>query len=235
MQTSQDRLKLKQQRTIKFFIEAAREIIEKEGIEAVTIRKASDIAGYSSATLYNYFDNLPHLVFLATMSYLDEYHAALPAYLAKCENSIEWYMAICKCFSEFAFADPEVYELIFFTHSDEKLEEYTHQYYDLFPEKVVQDWPRPFNQFFNINNMYARNRVMMDYCVEEGFFTTEGTVDFLDVSLRVFKSILQDVRSGELDRETAVSLTMKYYFQLLGCYMLPGHDRELERVMERWS
>lgn len=42
-------------RMIKYFIDATIEIIEKEGYEGVTIRKVADIAGYNSATIYNYF------------------------------------------------------------------------------------------------------------------------------------------------------------------------------------
>lgn len=47
-----------------YFIDAANQIIENEGIESVTIRKVADIAGYNSATLYNYFNDLNHLLFL---------------------------------------------------------------------------------------------------------------------------------------------------------------------------
>ena len=46
---------IKKKRVIRFFIDAAKQIIEKEGIEKVTIYSVSDLAGYSSASLYNYF------------------------------------------------------------------------------------------------------------------------------------------------------------------------------------
>lgn len=235
MQTSQDRSKLKQRRTITYFVEAAREIVEQEGIAAVTIRRAAHLAGYASATLYNYFDSLPHLVFLATMSCLDDYHAALSGYLEGCDNSLEGHVAVCKCFSEFAFAHPEVYELIFFTLSREKIEEYTYQYYDLFPGKVAREWSAPFNKLLNINNMSACNRDMLTCCVEEGFFTDERAADYLDVSLRLFKSILQDVRSGNLNKDTAVALIMKYFFQLMSRYVLPEKQGLLARARKRWD
>ncbi len=47
-----------------YFIDATNEIIENEGIESVTIRKVANLAGYNSATIYNYFENLDHLIFL---------------------------------------------------------------------------------------------------------------------------------------------------------------------------
>ena len=50
-----------------FFVEAVQKIIEEEGIDAVTIRKVSKLAGYNPATLYNYFDNIDYLVGFASI------------------------------------------------------------------------------------------------------------------------------------------------------------------------
>lgn len=219
MKSSKARTLIKQQRIIKYFIEAANEIIKKDGLNAVTIRKTADLAGYTSATLYNYFDNLQHLVFLATMTYLEQYNAALPKYLEGSENSIERYMLVCKCFAEHSFTDPEIYELLYFTHSDEKLEEYTQQYYDLFPEKIVNDWPAPLNKIYVLNSIYSRSYMMLDDCVQDGFITKDNAKDFNDVNLRIYKTILHDVQSGQLSKNEAIDMTMKYYFQLMEYYM----------------
>ena len=48
----------------KYFVDATAEIIEEEGLENVTIRKVADKAGYNSATIYNYFSEISHLLFL---------------------------------------------------------------------------------------------------------------------------------------------------------------------------
>jgi len=48
-----------------YFIEAAKQIILREGVEGVSVRKVADIAGYSYATIYNYFSDLNALL-LAT-------------------------------------------------------------------------------------------------------------------------------------------------------------------------
>ena len=53
-----------------YFIIAAQQIIQEEGIKAVTIRKVAALAGYNSATIYNYFENLENLLFFASMKYL---------------------------------------------------------------------------------------------------------------------------------------------------------------------
>ena len=50
-----DKKTIQKRRMMGYFIEAASQIIEEEGMEGVTIRKVADIAGYNSATMYNYF------------------------------------------------------------------------------------------------------------------------------------------------------------------------------------
>ena len=52
------------------FINAAAEIMEEEGVESLTLRKVSGRAGYNSATLYNYFNDLEHLVACASVRWL---------------------------------------------------------------------------------------------------------------------------------------------------------------------
>lgn len=48
-------LNIKQKRVMIYFITAAKELIESEGVEKLTVRKAAAAAGYNSATLYNYY------------------------------------------------------------------------------------------------------------------------------------------------------------------------------------
>lgn len=48
-----------------YFIDAAKQIILQEGVEGVSVRKVADIAGYSYATIYNYFSDLNALLLAA--------------------------------------------------------------------------------------------------------------------------------------------------------------------------
>ena len=52
----------KRDRVSKLFIDIAKEMILKEGIQSVSVRKIADEAGYSYATIYNYFDDLSALL-----------------------------------------------------------------------------------------------------------------------------------------------------------------------------
>lgn len=52
----------KQEKTWNSFIQAAKDIIEREGIEGVSARKIGELSGYSYATIYNYFKDIKELL-----------------------------------------------------------------------------------------------------------------------------------------------------------------------------
>lgn len=228
MEEKERRSQLKQKRIMTYFIEAAEVIIKKEGIDNVTIRNVADQAGYTSATLYNYFDKLSHLVFLANMHYLEEYNNNLAECIKDCKNSIEVYMAVCKCFSFYAFDKPEIFELLFFSHGNEVFEKYTKQYYELYPENDCAKAPKFLDKIFHLNNLYSRSYVMLENCINDGFIEKENAVDFNDISLRFYKTILADVKAGHLEKDAAMQMTLRYYNQLFGFYLKSEYKYLLE-------
>ena len=82
---SLDKKYIQKVRMVKYFVDATIEIIEKEGYEAVTIRKVADIAGYNSATLYNYFDNLEHLLFFCIYALSSRLYRSITNLYKKCK------------------------------------------------------------------------------------------------------------------------------------------------------
>ncbi len=59
-----DRKEIKKERTRRYFLDAAKEIIRAEGVSALTTKKIGDRAAYSYASIYNYFENFNELVCL---------------------------------------------------------------------------------------------------------------------------------------------------------------------------
>ncbi|EHI79549.1 hypothetical protein HMPREF9093_00189 [Fusobacterium sp. oral taxon 370 str. F0437] len=53
-----EEMNIKKKRVMMYFIEASQELILKEGLENLSIKKIAEKAGYNSATIYNYFENL---------------------------------------------------------------------------------------------------------------------------------------------------------------------------------
>lgn len=224
MNSSSDRSKLRRQRIMSYFVEAAGQIIQSKGVSAVTIRGVSNKAGYTSATLYNYFDNLNHLIFLSAMKYMEEYNNEISNRVVGCKNSIEAYLVVCQCFCEYSFRNPEIYSLLFFTGQNGKVEEYTRQYYELFgiDEK---SHPHPLSKIVNINNISRRSFVMVMDCVNDGYISHQNALDFNEIAMLIYRGILEDVQNGKLTAQSATEKNMKFYRQLLGLYINPdcGH------------
>ena len=65
------KMSTKRKRTLQHFIDAAKEIIEKEGVKQVTARKVGKLSGYSYATIYNYFNDLKELLAYCALDYLN--------------------------------------------------------------------------------------------------------------------------------------------------------------------
>lgn len=59
-----DRKQVKKERTKRYFLDAAKDIIRSEGIAGLTTKKIGEKAAYSYASLYNYFENFNELVCL---------------------------------------------------------------------------------------------------------------------------------------------------------------------------
>ncbi len=55
-----------------YFIDAAKELLKGEGLTAVNVRNVADKAGYSYATLYNYFKDLTELIFECVKDFQEE-------------------------------------------------------------------------------------------------------------------------------------------------------------------
>lgn len=194
-----------------YFIEATVQIIEEEGIENVTIRKVSDLAGYNSATIYNYFNELSHLIFYASLRMLKTYTEALPAYMARGDNALEKYLLLWECFCQYSFREPQIYHAIFSSDVGGGSKELMDDYYDQFPDDLSNLPPdvKPIFLEFNLSN---RDRIAMKNCVEDGYIKRENAEHVQEMSKLIWQGVLTLVlnRRYNYSAEEATELTMKY-------------------------
>ncbi len=107
------RSELRRERNRDFFINAARSIVESEGLQALTIRKVSEMAGYSAASVYNYFGSMNSLLnavkdsyAVDIMKYISQSHYTESDPVKKLEHSY-------RAFAEYLLQKPEIFRLIF--------------------------------------------------------------------------------------------------------------------------
>lgn len=157
---------LQKKRTLIYFIEAAQKIMNEEGISNITIRKVAEKAGYNSATLYNYFDDLEQLILYASLKYLRLYAEDLVKSLPGCKNERERFLQLWRSFCLISFLHPEPFERIFFCKYSPQLGHIYSHYYELFPEE--KDAPsEDLTHIFSTIRLEERNKIALELLYEE--------------------------------------------------------------------
>ncbi|PLR81174.1 TetR family transcriptional regulator [Bacillus canaveralius] len=154
-------------RMMSYFIDATTEIIKKEGIDKVTIRKIADLAGYNSATIYNYFEDLSHLIFFASMRFVKKYTDALPHYLEKARTPLERYFLIWECFCKYSFESPQIYYAVFSANLGTHPINLT-KYYEYFPTDLVT-FPDDLKPMLLESSLSKRTLIAFNQCISEGY------------------------------------------------------------------
>lgn len=114
-----DKKAIQRKRMERYLIDAAKSIIRDEGVEAVTVRKVADLAGYSYATLYNYFSDVNELLWYVAADYLDEMVERLVSQGEKSGPSPQGLKEIYRTYINFYLDNPTVYRFVFFKQMGE--------------------------------------------------------------------------------------------------------------------
>ena len=147
-------MNIKRKRVMILFIEAAEKMLRESGLASVSIRKVASEVGYNSATLYNYFEDLEHLILFASVRYLREYVASLQKALTNDMSAYDKYRAIYRCFNAYAFKEPEIFHNMFFGKHSDLLGDVLRTYYqELFPQELQGLSPK-MKQMLQLGTMY---------------------------------------------------------------------------------
>lgn len=206
-----DKKEIQRRRKMIYFIEAAAQIIEEEGLEAVTIRKVADLAGYNSATLYNYFENLDHLKLYAALRFLKPYVEDLPHCLAGACDALDRYLRIWRCFCRHSFEQPHIYNAIFFANTRASVGKLLEEYFSLYPQELEEQPPEVLPMLLE-RNICARGKASMRAVVEEGFIAPEDVEDVNEMTMLIYQAMLSRVLNRDIDYsiEEAVERTLRY-------------------------
>ncbi len=102
------------------FVEAARALILREGVEALTIRRIAAEAGYTFASLYNHFEKLDELLWRTRFRMIDD----LAQYLASAGRldaaSTEDIVGVFLSYADYFIERPHAYRFIYFHRLDAK-------------------------------------------------------------------------------------------------------------------
>jgi AcrR family transcriptional regulator len=96
-----------------YFIQATKELLKGEGLRSINVRNIAEQAGYSYATLYNYFKDIKELVFLCVNDFQEECTNEIIKKVKKTPPGIERIKAITKAYIGYFVQYPSVFNLFF--------------------------------------------------------------------------------------------------------------------------
>lgn len=215
---------LRKTRTMRYFIDAAQEILEVEGMSGLTIRKVADKAGYNSATLYSYFENLEHLTFYASLKYLRNYLIALrDADLPT--DALERFLMIWRLFSIESFKNPDYYYNIFYMSQHFKFNDSIRKYFEIYPEEL-EGLSEDLLPMMLETNIYQRDYESLKSCVKDGHILDKDVSEINDIIVLLFESYLMRVKKEAPldDLEAHVDTMMRYLEAILSGYVCKAKD-----------
>lgn len=194
-------LSVKRKRIMIYFIEATQKLIQTEGVDGLSIRKIATEAGYNSATIYNYFRDLEHLILFGSVCYLRDYVVALGKSLTPEMNALERFRTIYRCFNELAFRYPDIFHNMFFGRHSGMLGEVLHTYYyELFPEELA-GISEPMQRMMVSGSMMERDRITIQDMVEEGFIAPEKAEITQQLIIAAHQSVIYEACLDGEDRD----------------------------------
>jgi AcrR family transcriptional regulator len=108
-----DRKEIQEQRIRSYFINAAKETLKGEGLRAVNVRSIAERAGYSYATLYNYFKDLNELIFLCVKDFTNECETFINEQTLKESAGSKRLKLKLQAFVDYFVQYPGIFDLIF--------------------------------------------------------------------------------------------------------------------------
>lgn len=159
----------------KEYILKTAEMIKRDGIENLSIRKIAKELGCSSASLYRYFSGLDELIYYAELRQLKDYIQSLNKAGLVWENVWDKYVGVWYCYSMEAFRKPITYNLLFLTKKDIKLKEAIGEFYDMFPEEIQTSSP-VFQAMLRNPDFLGRDYEVCKVCMKAGAISEEKAV-----------------------------------------------------------
>lgn len=133
---------LKEKRMRGYFIEAAKEILKGEGIDSMSVRNIADQAGYSYATLYNYFKDVTDVINECINDFAEECQEYVDEKTRNLPDGSEKLKAIIKSYVGYFLEYPSIFDVFFLEKINkiEKKKETSHLIVTLLERLCEKQW-----------------------------------------------------------------------------------------------
>lgn len=206
---------LRKQRVINYFLEAAAEIAEETGIESITIRNVADRAGYNSATLYNYFDNLEQLIAFTAIRCVSDFLTELTGILSNItKDPVNCYIENWLCFCRHSFEKPEFFAYTYASTPEKMNGIHMHmqEYLKIFPDTFSQDFDTELIKAYSVNTYSEHNAAFIQPLIDMELVSAEDAQEILEFGSILYDGILHKVRTLKEKSSLEYTQTFEKYF-----------------------
>ncbi len=113
---AKDKKDYKRKRIKGYFLEAAKGLIINQGVEAVSVRKVADMAGYSYGTIYNYFADINELLWEVKIDMTNDLVEEISEKTQNTTYDIQGIKGLFRIYTAYYFKNPNVFKF-FYLHS----------------------------------------------------------------------------------------------------------------------
>lgn len=106
---------IQEKRMKEYFIQATKDILKGEGIKGVSVRNIADQAGYSYATLYNYFKDVNDLVFVCVSDFQEECKLFINSQMPRDLDGVNRLKATILAYLKYFVEYPGIFDLFYLT------------------------------------------------------------------------------------------------------------------------
>jgi len=98
-------------------LDISRRLLFTEGYSAISMRKIGKEVGASATSIYLYFENKDHLVHTLIEESVEHLSASIEQGASRYQSTIDKFEAIIRSYVDFAFSNPEKYQVIYMVQS----------------------------------------------------------------------------------------------------------------------
>jgi AcrR family transcriptional regulator len=134
--------KIQEERIKNYFIQATKKILKGEGLKAVNVRNISREAGYSYATLYNYFKDVKDLIFECVQDFQAECEEQIKTDIKGSQHGIIRIKKIVSSFMKYFVQYPGIFELFYIEKTSDLGQKHptTNMIYTFLDKLCEEEW-----------------------------------------------------------------------------------------------
>ena len=200
------------------YIEAAYDLLVRDGLEGVSIRKVADELGCSSTALYRHFPDVNELIAVASMRFLRSYIEDARV-LSKVDlNPLELNLQLWECLAFYSFEYPEIYENLFYGEpTGRRYSKAVSEYFTQYPDDLMGLKDFLFDMFMNAT-IDERDSILLERAAENGMISEEGASYLCKIGSYLYRGMRASLRGETMGDEKRREATREFMQLLIRSY-----------------